>query len=403
MPSALILYQYFYPDEVVSSILFTQLAESLARKGWSIIALPCNRSFQGESKYPKSSTHDGVEIRRIWRPPFRQGLSLGRLLNSVWIIAAWSLAGLKYKPDILVVGTDPVLSATVALFWKLFRPKTLIAHWCFDLYPEAAVAGGVVPPGVALDTLRAVMATAYRRVDLLVDIGDCMRARLIRYETQARRVTIPTWSPIEPNAAMPMERRHREALFKSTKLGLLYSGSFGRAHSYIELLTLARLMRDVDAHFAFAISGNRAEELRGAVGDDDKNISFAPSVPQRQLGDRLAAGDIHIVTLREEWTGAVVPSKFFTALAVGRPVLFCGGEDSYIARLIRRYGLGWVCAKGHEAVIAEQLKEVCANPELLVELQKRCHMVYRREFSRERITAAFESVLRLSLGPENGP
>jgi len=46
--------------------------------------------------------------------------------------------------------------------------------------------------------------------------------------------------------------------------------------------------------------------------------------------------------LSPSYTGAVVPSKFFGALAAGRPVLFEGSVDCSIARWIKEHRIGWV-------------------------------------------------------------
>ena len=44
----------------------------------------------------------------------------------------------------------------------------------------------------------------------------------------------------------------REHLFGQANIGLLYSGNFGRAHSYEELLALARLLRRVSSRHVSA-------------------------------------------------------------------------------------------------------------------------------------------------------
>src|SRR6266436_1718822 len=81
-PSVHILYHYFYPDDVVSAIHFAELASGLAKRGWRVTALPCNRGCRDETRtYSAQERWQGVHIRRIWRPRFRQGSSVGRLLN----------------------------------------------------------------------------------------------------------------------------------------------------------------------------------------------------------------------------------------------------------------------------------------------------------------------------------
>lgn len=71
MPSALVLYQYFYPDDVVSAVLLTEMATGLARRGWKVTAMPCNRSWRDTAeRYARSEIHGVVSIERVWRPAF---------------------------------------------------------------------------------------------------------------------------------------------------------------------------------------------------------------------------------------------------------------------------------------------------------------------------------------------
>jgi glycosyltransferase involved in cell wall biosynthesis len=314
------------------------------------------------------------------------------------MIAAWSLRSLIDKPDVLIIGTDPVMSALTVLPWKLTQSRTKAIHWCFDLYPEAALAAGIIRPGVAASLLRSLVGSAYKRFDLIADIGDCMRERISLYKSPAKQTTLAPWALAEPASALPIDVEERKAIFGNASLGLMYSGNFGRPHSYGGLLTLARAMRDADAHFALSIRGNRASEFQHAVRTDDHNVSFVPFAPQEHLEKRLSAADIQIISLRNEWTGTVVPSKFFGALAAGRPVLFFGSERSYISRTIRNHQLGWVCSPGNERTVAAELRAVAQNPSSLKELSERCHRVYCETFARDLVLDRFDRELRALLG-----
>jgi glycosyltransferase involved in cell wall biosynthesis len=310
------------------------------------------------------------------------------------MLAAWSLKRLSTEADVVIIGTDPILSVAVATPWRLLRPSRKIVHWCLDLYPEAAVADGILKPGLLLNLLRRFMAMSYRRVDLLVDIGECMGKLLSAYSSAASRARLWPWALVEPAAVTEVNPLERKAVFGRSKLAIMYSGNFGRAHSFVELLAIARQMRDVDAHFSLSIRGNRMAEVQAAITSDDRNISFAPFAPAGQLEARLSSADIHVVSLRPEWTGTVVPSKFFGALAAGRPVLFIGSEQCCIAQIIRHHGLGWVCSPGGEAEIARQLGDLANDMNSLRSLQERCHQAYRSHFSRETVLDAFDRNLR---------
>jgi glycosyltransferase involved in cell wall biosynthesis len=323
------------------------------------------------------------------------------------MIAIWSL--LAFNPFLrasqLVIGTDPVLSILVALPWKLVRPRTRIAHWCFDLYPEAAIADGLIAEnGLIAKTLILLLKAAYRRCDLVADLGPCMKACLTNYlGAQQSATTVPVWAIVEPSARVSADKSERRSLFGEAKLALLYSGNFGKAHSYEEIFDVARAFSSSEARFVFSARGNRLGELIQAIKTGPKNVSLAEFATIEALEKRLTAADIHIVTLRSEWTGAVVPSKFFGAIAMGRPVLFIGSASSAIARWVKEFDIGWVLDTGqlldnsyHVQIgrIVRELKELAEDRAQLEMLFNHCHGVYQANFSRSRILDQWHQELK---------
>jgi colanic acid biosynthesis glycosyl transferase WcaI len=400
-PTVHILYHYFYPDDVVSAIHLAELASGLSRRGWGVTALPCNRGCRDETRTYSAEEHwRGVHIRRIWRPRFKQGSSLGRLLNAAWMITAWSLRAVRRDvPDVLIVGTDPVLSVVVAAIWRFLKPNVRTAHWAFDLYPEAAIADGALERrAIVTRTLDSVLRKAYKACDIVVDLGGCMREQITKYGVPARSTTLVPWAISEPQASLPRNQLNRERLFPGARLVLLYSGNFGRAHSFEELLNLARRLKDDGIWLAFSVRGNRAAELRSAVRESDTNIRFIPFAESADLQSHLSLGDVHIVTLREEWTGAVVPSKFFGALAAGRPVLFVGSRKSAIAGWIKQYGLGWTLSADNMETVAHDLRSFVLRSESLSTLFDHCRSVYHSNFSRETMLDSWDRELRDLVG-----
>ncbi len=398
MPSALLLYHFLHPDDVVSAQLLTGLATGLSKRGWRVDALCSNRACHDDSAhYPRHSTHEGIKITRLWRPNFRQSSAIGRTANTAWMLAAWALHILRRRPapDAVIIGTDPPLSILLAPIVKRIWPRTKVAHWCFDLYPEAAIADGVLNHPNAL--LHRAMRASYRACDLIADIGPCMRSLLAQYGSPARAVTLTPWALEEPPQPLPICLDERLSLFAGAPLALLYSGTLGRAHALEPVLDLARLLSGSGAHFAFTARGNRTRQIPSSP-----NVTVGMFASHERLQDRLAAPDIHIVTLKEEWTGTVVPSKFFGALAVGRPVLFVGSPDSAIATWIREYQVGWVMHSSNRLETARALRELAGAPSRLPALFAHCHTVYRREFSKSVTLDKWDAELRSFL-PSSGP
>jgi glycosyltransferase involved in cell wall biosynthesis len=397
VPRVTVLYHFMAPDDVVSARQLSDLAEGLAARGWEVTARPSNRAWDDrQGAFPRREEVHGVAYRRVYRPAFKQASTSGRLANAAWMIGAWSTLGLASPPpDVIVVGTDPVLSVLVARAAKAVRPSIKIAHWAFDLYPEAPIAEGMLAAdGAPARALARLLGPAYRACDLVADIGPCMRERLEAYGHQGRKVTLTPWALVEPEAPVEPDPRARRDLFGDAPLGLLYAGTFGRAHAHEPILALARKLRGDGVSLAFGVRGNRVAALEAAVTNDDHNIRFAGFAPEAELERRLGAADVHVASLRPDWTGIVVPSKFFGSLAIGRPVIFAGSRESSIAHWIEEHRVGWVLDERSIESVAASLRQLAQDRAALAAMWRRCHEVYRAHFSREAVIGRWDDELR---------
>ena len=90
-PKLTTLYHYFHPDDVVSARHFSQFCQELVARGWQVEAIPSTVGCRDETKvYARAEEWNGISIRRVWRPRFRQASTMGRMLNAAWMIVAWS-------------------------------------------------------------------------------------------------------------------------------------------------------------------------------------------------------------------------------------------------------------------------------------------------------------------------
>jgi glycosyltransferase involved in cell wall biosynthesis len=392
------MYHYLPPDDVISAVLFGDVCAGLAADGWQVTAFPCIWGCRDEKvKHAKTEIWQNVSMRRIWRPRFRQSSTAGRLLNALWMVAAWSLRALRPGPgpDVLIIGTDPPVSILTALCWNIFRPKTKIVHWCHDLFPEAAVCDGSLPAqGLLARLLRAGLRPAYAACSTIFDLGPCMRQLLAKYPSPARRETIVPWALNEPLEPLSASGPERTSIFGDTRLALMYSGSFGRAHTHDAILDLLEILEPDGIRMAFSIRGNRSNELKQAVAERHLDVRFPGFARPEDLALRSACADVHVVSLNREWTGTVVPSKFFGALAAGRPVLFYGSAESALAHWISEFRVGWVLNDHNINSIADQLLAYAAYPRQQKEMQDRCFFTYHSHFSRSIQIEKWNSSLR---------
>ena len=134
--------------------------------------------------------------------------------------------------DVVVVGSDPVMSIVVAI--PSARLKSVpVVHWCFDLFPDAAIVDGLIRHRAVLDRMiQAPLRMAYAACSVVVDMGPCMRGRLAKYlSRETRAKTLVPWALVESAGPLPEDPAAKQQLVgRSDVLALLYSGSFGRAH-----------------------------------------------------------------------------------------------------------------------------------------------------------------------------
>jgi colanic acid biosynthesis glycosyl transferase WcaI len=396
----LLAHHFFHPDDVVSARLFTDLALGLEKRGWDVTALTSDRSWSAPEKlYAQREQLDGVQIERVHRPAWGQARPLERLANSAWLLAAWTRRMARLAPaDAVVLGSDPAFAPMAMVAWRRMWPKAAMAHWCYDVYPEAIVADGASAAVRAVVPLaRRMMSEGYRCCDAIVDLGPGMRRHLAAYPTTAQQATVPPWALVEPvGAPHPPDPGARQELFGDAQLGILYSGTLGRAHDFMALLELARACRRRSGDriaFSFSCRGHRVPELTASLRAEDTNIRIAPFCSEEALAVRLEAADLHALSLQPAWAGLVVPSKFFGSLAVGRPLIYAGPAGSDIGEWIASFGVGYELRPDTATRTADALHALAESREALLTLQRRSREVYDAEFSKGLGIAAWDRIL----------
>ncbi len=406
-PSVIILYHFFYPDDVVSSRHFTQFAEELVKRNWDVTVLTSNRYC----RYPKKKIDkrqevwNGIKIIRVYRPGWNQANKICRIANSIWIITSWFFKLLQVpKADVIIIGTDPPFSAILFPLLKFFNHSKILAHWCYDLFPEAIIADSRFNLIKWLaKRLKIVMRFAYRYVDLIVDIGSCMRKRLSLYKHKAKKITLVPWALVEPEKIEDVDVITRKELFSDAKLALLYSGNMGKAHDFSLFIKLARILQSKsdEVIINFACRGNRYDELKNAVQSSDKNIRFADFADESELKKRLTCADIHLLSMLPGWEGIVVPSKFFGSMAVGRPVLYAGPEDSAIAKWIREFDVGIILSDDNIENVCNELLSILKEPDRLNQWKENAFQSYKNHFSKFYVTNQWDKILREMIQTES--
>ncbi|MFW6023542.1 MAG: glycosyltransferase family 4 protein [Myxococcota bacterium] len=197
---------------------------------------------------------------------------------------------------------------------------------------------------------------------------------------------IPVWSAAPPGDPPPRrENAYRREWEVGDRLVVMYAGNFGLAHDVRTFLQAAEALRHDDrVRFAFVGGGLRKPEVERHVRDKGlQNCIVAPYQPRERLGELLAAGDVHLVTMDPPMSGLLVPSKFYGVAAAGRACIFIGPASSEIAAAIREWGCGERVDPGAVEALVGHLRRFAEHPEVVRELGERARTGHRQHATRQ--------------------
>jgi colanic acid biosynthesis glycosyl transferase WcaI len=386
--------RFFHPDHSATSQILSDLAFGLAERGHDVCVITSRQRYDAPGeRLPPRELVLGVAIHRVWTSRFGRHNLVGRAFDYVtfYAFAAWTLLRLLRRGDVVVAKTDPPMLSVIAAPLARLHGARLI-NWLQDLFPEVAEAVGL--GGRAADllykALRAARNRSLRAAAMNVVLGDRMAESLAALGVAPERASIvQNWADgilIKPVARADNPLRREWGLDGKFVVG--YSGNLGRAHDYHTLLDAIMCLEGAtpdspEIIWLFvgggALQGAFASELRAR---GLQSVLFKPYQPRELLAQSLSAADVHLICLKPELEGLIVPSKFYGITAAGRPTIFIGDRDGEIARIVRRRDLGYVVDQGDGIELAARVLALARDPDLCREIGARARKVCEDEFEK---------------------
>ncbi len=400
MPRLIFVNRFFHPDHSATSQILGDLTFHLAEAGFDVQVLTSRQLYDDPSSILSAREGvRGVQVHRVWATRFGRGRLLPRAADylTFYLSATAKLAALTDSDTVVIAETDPpLLSVPCALVAWLRR--SVLVNWTQDLFPE--IAESLHVPGIALvaPVLRKLRNLSLQLARTNVVLGESMAARLRAEGVAPGKIeVIHNWSPVEmaPPSAQADVNPLREEWNLGQKFVVGYSGNFGRAHDFSTVLDAAAALRDqADVHFLFVGTGaQRAWVETRAAELGLTNVSFQPYQPLERLASSLTVPDVHLVSLKPELEGLIVPSKFYSVLAAGRPVLFVGDPTSEMAKRIDEADCGRSFFIGASADLAATIRQLASHPAQVTKMGERARDLWAARFQRKQALAAWEAVV----------
>lgn len=370
----LLINQFFWPDSAPTGQLLADVANGLARRGHQVSVI-CGSARYGVAS-PAAANRPCVEIHRVRDYQFSRRI-FGRMLSYVSFLAGclWKELTLP-APDLVVTLTTPPLLPFLGTVLKWVRPRCRHYIWEMDVFPDTLVGVGVLPEhSWILRALKRVADIPRRRCDGILALGDCMRLRLARHGISEQGIhVVQNWA--DGGLIRP------EAFRSEGPLRILYSGNLGLCHDVETVWRAIEAYANNDRFsFVFAGGGARRAALERLCQERQiRNAAFVPYSKEEEMSSHYGGAHIGLVTQRVASLGAVVPSKTYSLMAAGRPILFVGPRQATPAQLIEKFACGWQVDCGEGDSLIRLLKELESDREEVCRRGARARAVFEEHF-----------------------
>lgn len=367
----LVICPHFEPDVAPTGVVMTRIVQELAALGHEIhvvTALPWYSHHRIEDQWRQVTWRNRTEITSwgsIVRLNPRGGSdksnivrrALGFVLFSVACVVAGLRAAPRQKFDAVLAMSPPLTLGLAAKCVAVCRRSPLIFN-VQDIFPDAAVETGAITNRTVIAAARFLEKVTYRSARVITVLSEDLRdnvAAKLPARLDSRVVVIPNF--VDTQRVHPADRMtpYRRELGIGDQLVVMYAGNVGFSQSLDLMITAASARPDL----IFVMNGHGAarESLREKASALP-NVIFGDFQPADRLGEVLATGDIHVVPLRRGLGRVSVPSKVYSILASGRPIVAAVDAGTEVPRLVTAAQCGVVVEPDQPAAFTAALNDI---------------------------------------------
>ncbi len=399
----LFMAQCYAPEDVSAAVLITELATDLAKRGHQVSVVT------GAPNYPHGRVYQG----------YRNRLYQVEMLNDVRVIRTWSYispskqfwprlfhygtysatafyGGLAAgRPDVLVSFLPPLpLGLSAWLLGRMWHTPWVLQ--LEDLYPDAAVAAGVLTNKKVISFFLWMEKFLYQNSQHISAVSENFRqSLLVKNIPDSKIEVIPPWADPEAVCPGPKKNTFRHEHGLDDKFVVMYAGNLGLTSCLEDVLHTAEMLRwRTEVQFVIVGEGVKKEALKAERQNRQlTNVIFLPYQPREVFPKMLAAADVILVTLNPGAALSSLPSKIFNGMASARPILAVAPPGSELARIVREADCGWVIPPGSPLELAMTIARKAGQESVLVRAGQNGRAWLEKYYSRSHCVDAYEKML----------
>jgi colanic acid biosynthesis glycosyl transferase WcaI len=407
----LVIGTLYEPDLGPSAPLFSMLCKELVKLGHQVTVIsavphyPTGRvteKFRG--KWLWRTVEEGVKVLRVGLPSVKRENLVQRFFQYLCFQFGATLAGLNLEYDV-VLAANPFLTVWLPFFILGTMRRKPILYSVNDVYPDVGIALGIFRGKLVINIVAALEGYCLRHASIVHIISDSFRPRLHALGVPDEKMFLVY---IWVNCELIRPESHNNAFAQEhhleDKFVVLYAGNLGLSQGLGHILAAAEQMSNHEKlHFVFVGDGvNRDALIKETTKRHLNNIQFIPFQPRERLSEVLATADVSLVTLRSGLGMDSLPSKIFSILASGRPILLSVDEECESWRLIEQARAGLCIPPESPSKLVQTIHTFLENRDLCKRLGRNGRLWAEQYHSPQSAARSFESMLRKAIISQHG-
>ena len=240
-------------------------------------------------------------------------------------------------------------------------------------------------------SLAGAEAERYTKQDTLYRYVQDILAIALSGDTQLQGVVNSFILTRDPGIDAEQKHRYRELM---RELMPKHGISITNPKDFDTVLDAADRLRDERVRFVLVGSGGQRGRLEREIKARDlANVIMLPYQPFETLNDSLNACDASLVSIAEGIEGISFPSKFYSSLAVAKPIVAISEEDSELRRAVESSDCGVWARSGDGVGLAQAILALARDPERCAASGRRARELMEREYTVTACAARYAEIL----------
>lgn len=340
-----IISEMFYPDEVSTALIMTEIAEKYAKE--EKVGVICgpkgyDRSYDLQTKL----LHRNIELHRVNVKNLDKNKLVSRIIRLILLTNKMTLKAItqiKRNDEVLIVTNPIFLLIPIAFLKILIKFKlNILVH---DVFPDNLTPAKIITrESFKFRVLNMIFNWAYKKADNLIvlgeDMGEIMMSKLNIDKNKIK--VIPNWYDKKVFSLPNFSHSEYYNIDLEDKIVIGFAGNIGRLQAIPQFIEC--FIEAANESLVLTIIGDGAMKnaIEKQIADKKiKNIILVGSKSREEQNKFLNACDIGLITLSSGMKGLGVPSKVYNIMAVGKPILYIGDKKSEIDLYIKKYNNGW--------------------------------------------------------------